>query len=87
MRTTITLDSDVFQKLGQKIRQSRRPAKQVYNDLLRAALAEKRRPKKREAFHLPVFRGKKGLMPGFSWEMSTSQILDRLDEEEFRQKE
>ena len=86
MRTTITLDTDIAHKLGQRIRQSRKPAKQVYNDLLRSALAEKRRAKKRQPFHLLVFKGKKGLMPGFSWEMSTSQIMDRLDEDEFGRK-
>jgi len=85
MRTTLTLDSDVLMKIRKVIQSSHQPAKTVYNDLLRSALLKKpSRGKKRSTFHLRTFKGKKGLMPGFSWEMSTSQILDKLDEEDFK---
>ncbi|MBI2067846.1 MAG: hypothetical protein HYW02_07815 [Deltaproteobacteria bacterium] len=85
MRTTITLNDDVSRKIIKKIKESEKTAKVVFNELLRSALTEKKREKgKRRSFQLVTFAGKAGLMPGFSWGMSTSQILDHLDEEEFK---
>lgn len=85
MRTTITLDEDVAKKLKAKIKSSSLPAKEVYNELLRSALSEKSKltmPKK--AFELVTFEGKHGLAPGFNWDMSTAQVLDKLDEESLK---
>lgn len=83
MRTTMTLDSDVLKKISEKVRESGKSAKEVYNDLLRSALAKPSGKRASKAFKLPVFKGKKGLMPGYSWEMTTAQMLDKLDEEQF----
>lgn len=83
MRSTITLDDDVFKKIKKVVHQSGKPAKQVYNELLREALTQKVQfSKKRKRFKLVTFQGKKGLLSGFSWDMSHAQMLDKLDEEE-----
>lgn len=82
MRTTITLDDDVAKKLKEKIKSSPLSAKQLYNDLLRAALNEKSVISlKQQPFKLITFEGTHGLAPGFNWDLSTAQILDKLDEE------
>lgn len=85
MRTTITLDRDVSQKVAQRIRLSGKKAKAVYNELLREALTAKRGPGKADKpFQLIVFKGKKGLRSGFNWNMTHAEMIDRLDEEEFK---
>lgn len=86
MRTTITLEDDVLKKIRERIKETRQPAKKVYNELLRAALTNRPRKKNAAPFHLITFKGQKGLMPGFSWEMSHSEILDKLDEEDWKGK-
>ena len=87
MRTTINLEEDVLKKVRQRIRDSHQPAKKVYNELLRVALTlHKPAMGVRGGFRLITFGGKKGLMPGFSWEMSHSDILDKLDEEKWKDK-
>lgn len=82
MRTTLTLDNDVVKKVEDKIRKTGKSAQEVYNELLRDALSrvpvQKVRP-----FSPPLFSGREGLMPGFSWDMPLSQTLDKLDEAEW----
>lgn len=83
MRSTITLDDDVFKKIKELVHQSGKPAKQVYNELLRAALIQKMPPtKQQKKFKLVTFQGKNGLLSGFNWDMSHAQMMDKLDEEE-----
>ena len=86
MRTTLTLDQDVTKKVRDRIRQSGKNAKEVYNELLRSALAEPPPKKAAKKFKLPVFAGKMGLMPGYSWDMPTAQMFDKLDEDSFSKK-
>lgn len=85
MRTTITLEDDVLKKIRERISETRQPAKKVYNELLRIALTSKPRQKNKGSFHLVTFQGGGGLMPGFSWEMTHSEILNRLDEEDWKE--
>jgi hypothetical protein len=86
MRTTIALDDDVIKKIRERIKESHQPARKVYNELLRAALTNKPQKKNKERFHLITFKGENGLMPGYSWEMSTSGMLNKLDEEDWKGK-
>ena len=79
----MTVDDDVAIKLKKQIRESGKSAKEVINNLLRLALLEKSRPSKTLKsieFEPAIFKGKPGLMPGYSWELSAAQIMDQLDE-------
>lgn len=80
MRTTITLDDDVAIKVRERVKASGKSAKTVYNNLLRSALLKPKQSGKKGKFCLPVFQGKPGLRPGFSWDLTTAEILDQLDE-------
>lgn len=85
MRTTMTLDKDVSLKLRRLIHESGKSAREIINDLLRGALVRKSTSKNSgKTFKPLVYRGKGGLNPGFSWNMSTAQMLDQIDEEEFK---
>ncbi len=88
MRTTMTLDKDVMMKLKRLVHDSGKPTKEVINDLLRGALARKSKSREKgKPFKPIVYSGHGGLLPGFSWNMSTAQMLDRLDEEDLRGQE
>lgn len=80
----MTVDDDIAIKLKKQVRESGKSAKEVINDLLRLALLEKSRLKpkilKPVEFEPTIFKGKPGLMPGYSWELSAAQIMDQLDE-------
>lgn len=82
MRTTMTLEPDVVTKLNRYMQKTGKSAKEAYNELLRAALSGAFTPpaSSRHPFKPILFKGKKGLQSGFSWDLSTAQILDTLDE-------
>ena len=65
MRTTLTLDEDVAEKLKAKAHKSGRPFKQVVNETLREGLVKAKREKM-----LPPFKVKArnlGLRPGLDY--------------------
>lgn len=84
MRTTITLDDDIVQKIKERIRSSGKTMKQIYNELLRSALHQPKAVSHKNQFKLRVFDGKAGLCKGFSWDLSTAETLNHLDELEFK---
>ncbi|GEM_PF-5523853 len=78
----MNFDEELEKKLKEKIKSSPLTAEELYNELLRASLTEKSKPfVQKTPFKLITFEGKHGLVPGFSWDSSTSQILGHLDEE------
>lgn len=84
MRTTLTLDDDIVQKIKERMSISGKTMKQMYNDLLRSALLAPRQSRSRARFEARVFQGRPGLQAGFSWDLSTADILNKLDETEFK---
>lgn len=82
MRTTLTLDNDLAEKLRELARQNRSSFKRVVNETLRAGLRARAKPKP------PVqkFRVKAspcGFRPGVDV-AKLNQMLDELDAEDFR---
>ncbi len=73
MRTTITLDADVAQKLQEEARKTGRPFKQVVNEFLRLGFTVKR-PGKHERL---VVRDV-GFRLGVDF-TSASELIDRLE--------
>ena len=83
MRTTLTLDPDVAQKLKNRMTEQRAPLKTVINDALRRGLAAKPEPKPREPFR--VVPHSFGFKPGIDVN-KLNQLLDELDAQEFAAK-
>lgn len=86
MRTTMTIDNDVFEKLQKRIKESGKPAKDIYNELLRSALLKPKIPQSQKKYKVRTFAGKSGLQTGFTWDLSNAEILNQLDEAEFFKK-
>ncbi len=80
MRTTLTLDKDVADRLKETAHRERRPFKHVVNDALRAGLGTKGKPAKRKKFLLRTFRSK--LRAGID-ENRLNQLADQLEVESF----
>ena len=76
MRTTLTLDDDVFEKLKQETRKSGQPFKQTVNETLRRGLvAARKRPPQ------PPFRVQArdlGLRPGFQLD-NIGELLEQVE--------
>jgi hypothetical protein len=76
MRTTLTLDDDVADKLAAEARRSGRSFKEVVNACLRMALHAKRQPRQRPAF---VVRARPlDPVPGVSFD-NIEALLDQLE--------
>lgn len=81
MRTTLTLDNDLAQRLKQAARRDGRPFKDVVNETLRAGLGLRDKPgKRRETFVLRTFRSR--LKAGID-ETKLNQLADQLEVESF----
>ena len=80
MRTTLTLDPDVAQKLKNRMAEERAPLKKVINDALRRGLAAKPDPKPKEPFR--VVPHSFGFKPGIDVN-KLNQLVDELDAQEF----
>ena len=83
MRTTLTLDTDVFNKIQKRVGEKKGSLKELVNNLLRQALSSPSQKISPVKLEIPVFHGKKGLQAGVSWDLSSSQMLEILDEKEF----
>jgi len=75
VRTTLSLDEDVYRKLQFEVRRTGRPFKQVVNDLLRQSLAVSVAGPKRT---LRIQARDMGLRPGIDLS-NIHQLLDDLD--------
>jgi len=81
MRTTLTLDNDLAQRLKQAAARDGKPFKQIVNDTLRAGLGLRDKPpKRRERIVLRTFRSR--LKAGID-ETKLNQLADQLEVESF----
>jgi hypothetical protein len=79
MRTTLTLEPDVAQKLKRRMAERKLTLKDAVNQALRAGLAvEERKPKKPFKVKAHSF----GLLPGID-PNKMNQLLDELEVEDF----
>jgi hypothetical protein len=83
MRTTLTLDDDVAEKLKQLAEKRKLPFRRVLNDLLRRALAGQTSRPKAAPFEIQTFCSP--LRPGID-PLKLNQLLDDLDVEDARSK-
>ncbi len=76
MRTTLTLDEDVFTKLQAEARKSGQPFKQLVNEFLRFALNTRRRRTPVEPFR--VRARAMGTTPGLDYD-NIGELLEQLE--------
>ncbi len=82
MRTTLTLDDEVFHMLREEAARTRRPLREVLNERLRLGLSTTTRPKSK--FKVEPF-DTKGFAPGVD-EKKLNQLFDILETEKFKRK-
>jgi hypothetical protein len=76
MRTTLTLDDDVYAKLDAEVRKSGKSYKKVVNDLLRRALLARPPVKNARAFKV---RGRGlGTRPGLNYD-NIGELIEQLE--------
>lgn len=80
MRTTVTLDPDVAQKLKVYAHRERLSFKQALNELIRRGLRAQQDPPSREPFQVKAHHGgfRPGIDPG-----RLNQLLDQLEVQDF----
>ncbi|MBI3664848.1 MAG: antitoxin [Acidobacteria bacterium] len=83
MRTTLTLDPDVAQKLKSRMMERKAPFKQVINDALRRGLTAAPPPVRERPFR--VVPHSFGFRPGVDVS-KLNQLLDELEAQEFAAK-
>ncbi len=76
MRTTLTLDDDVFSKLKAEARRSGRPFKDLVNEFLRVGLTLRKSNKPAGPF--VVKTRPLGLKPGLNYD-NIGELLDQLE--------
>lgn len=85
MRTTLTLEPDVAEKLKRTVRTRKQPFKVVLNDLLRDSLSQPSRPLKKMSVTVkPICGG--GYAHGVD-RTKLNQLFDDLEIEEFSRKQ
>lgn len=86
MRTTITLSEDLYRLVNKYMKDNNLQPKETYNHLIRMGLAVNtaKIEKKPFKFNPPIFTQGGEMMPGFSSDMSFSEIQEKIDEEEFK---
>ena len=77
MRTTLTLDDDLSERLKREVHRSRRSFREVVNETLRAGFATRRAALSKEPFRVTT-RDLGELRPG----LSLDNVADLLDEVE-----
>ncbi|MCP5522736.1 MAG: hypothetical protein H7A46_14435 [Verrucomicrobiales bacterium] len=81
MRTTLTLDNDLAERLRHAAQRDGRPFKQIVNETLRAGLGLRDKPgRRKERFVLRTFRSR--LKAGID-ETKLNQLADQLEVESF----
>jgi hypothetical protein len=81
MRTTITLDKDVAQRIKAATTRLGRPFKQVVNDALRAGLDDLEKPRKGKPYRTKPL--KMGLRPGINLD-NIGELLAQIEGEDHR---
>ena len=76
VRTTLTIDDDVYRKLQAESKKSGRPFKEVLNDQLRRSFAITPPAQRRTKFHVKA--REMGLQPGVDL-TNIEAVLDQLD--------
>ena len=79
MRTTLTIDSDVAERLRQEVTLGRRSLKEIVNDCLRVGFGLKE-VKPRKKFRIQSHSS--GYVPGVD-RLKLNQLVDELDAETF----
>jgi hypothetical protein len=83
MRTTLTLDPDVAERLSRAVRRSDKGLKATVNEALRLGLGMTEKPVAPPVFKIRVFVD--GLQPGIDPD-KMNHLLDELEAEEFARK-
>jgi hypothetical protein len=83
MRTTLTLDADVADRLHSVVRRSGKSLKGVVNEALRSGLGLTEKPVKPSRFRVRAFVD--GLQPGIDPE-KMNQLADEIEAEEVARK-
>jgi hypothetical protein len=81
MRTTVTLDPDVAERLARLAHARRAPFKQILNEILRRGLAGQEAAAKARPFSVRPHRS--GLRPGVD-ALRLNQLADELEAQDFR---
>ena len=76
MRTTLTLDEDVYAKLRAEMRTSGRSFRETVNECLRLGLRQRRQPSKAQPFR--VRAEDLGLRVGFDYNC-VGELIERLE--------
>ena len=84
MRTTLTLDPDVAERLKHLVRSGRKGLKATVNEALRIGLGMIEKPVKPAPFRIRAFVA--GLQPGVEPD-KMNQLLDELEAREFARKQ
>ena len=79
IRTTITLDEDVVERVKQESRQRGDSFKDTLNNLLRLALSVEKAPAERKPFKVQPFRAKP--VPGLNYD-NVAELLDYAEGED-----
>ena len=79
IRTTVTLDEDVLERVKQESRQRGEPFKKTLNDLLRLAVSLDKTVQPRRPFKVRPFHSKP--IPGLNYE-KISELLDYAEGED-----
>ncbi|HLH02130.1 MAG TPA: hypothetical protein VKX25_05125 [Bryobacteraceae bacterium] len=77
IRTTVTLDEDVLERVKQESMQRGEPFKKTLNDLLRLAVSLSSAEKPKEPFRIRPFENT-GPAPGINFD-KTGELLDLLE--------
>ncbi|HEY7211286.1 MAG TPA: CopG family transcriptional regulator [Bryobacteraceae bacterium] len=77
IRTTVTLDEDVLERVKQESRQRGEPFKKTLNDLLRLAVSLDKVSQPRKPFKIRPFENT-GPAPGINFD-KTNELLDLLE--------
>ena len=83
MRTTLTLDDDLYRLIEQRARKTNEPLKKVVNDAIRAGLGTAGKPAAREPYKAEVFHSK--LRPGID-PLHLNRLAAELETEDFLRK-
>jgi hypothetical protein len=81
IRTTVTLDEDVFERLKEASRAERVPFRKALNEVLRAGLLAREQPPPRRKFRIVPHH--MGVRPGLSYD-KVSALLELAEGENYR---
>jgi hypothetical protein len=77
VRTTLTLDDDVAERLKSEVHRTRRPFREVVNETLRIGLASRRAARPKQPFRVAA-RDLGELRPGLSLD-NVAGLLDQVE--------